>query len=73
MRKKTVAVVGAGFSGAVIAYRLARAGYLVDVYEVRAHDGLFFRTHLFHLAQQLRVKGGKGSRYDLLGCSLTLL
>ena len=39
MRKKTVAVVGAGFSGAVIAYRLARAGYLVDVYEVRAHVG----------------------------------
>ncbi|NEX19684.1 NAD(P)-binding protein [Thiorhodococcus mannitoliphagus] len=37
--KRPIAVVGAGFSGAVIAYRLARAGYDVDVFESRSHLG----------------------------------
>jgi UDP-galactopyranose mutase len=34
---KRIAVVGAGFSGAVIAYRLAQAGYDLDVYDARPH------------------------------------
>jgi UDP-galactopyranose mutase len=34
---KRVAVVGAGFSGAVIAHELARAGYSIDVFEMRTH------------------------------------
>lgn len=32
-----IAVVGAGFSGAVIAYQLARAGYVIDVFDGRPH------------------------------------
>ena len=35
--KKNVAIVGAGFSGAVIAHQLAHAGYNVEVFESRAH------------------------------------
>ena len=34
-----IAVAGAGFSGAVIAHELARAGHRVDVFEPRAHVG----------------------------------
>ena len=33
------AIVGAGFSGAVMAYELATAGYQIDVFEVRDHIG----------------------------------
>ena len=36
---KKIAVVGAGFSGAVIGYQLAHAGYKVDVFEARDHIG----------------------------------
>lgn len=39
MNTKKIAVVGAGFSGAVIAHQLARAGYQVDVFEARDHLG----------------------------------
>ncbi|MCC6072345.1 UDP-galactopyranose mutase [Massilia sp. GCM10020059] len=35
--KKNIAIVGAGFSGAVIANQLAHAGYKVDVFESRPH------------------------------------
>lgn len=35
--KKTIAIVGAGFSGAVIANQLAHAGYDVEVFETRRH------------------------------------
>ena len=35
--KKSIAIVGAGFSGAVIANQLASAGYTVDVFETRPH------------------------------------
>ena len=35
--KKNVAIVGAGFSGAVVANQLAHAGYNVEVFESRAH------------------------------------
>jgi len=35
--KKNVAIVGAGFSGAVIANQLAHAGYNVEVFESRPH------------------------------------
>jgi UDP-galactopyranose mutase len=34
---KTVAVVGAGFSGAVIAHELAQAGYKAEVFDARPH------------------------------------
>ena len=34
---KKLAVVGAGFSGAVIASELARAGYTIDVFDCRSH------------------------------------
>ncbi|TWI67378.1 UDP-galactopyranose mutase [Pseudoduganella lurida] len=34
---KNVAIIGAGFSGAVIAHQLAKAGYRVEVFEARAH------------------------------------
>ena len=34
---KRIAIVGAGFSGAVIAYQLARAGFILDVFESRPH------------------------------------
>jgi UDP-galactopyranose mutase len=36
---KHIAVAGAGFSGAVIAYQLAGAGYAVDVFDPRPHTG----------------------------------
>jgi len=35
--KKNIAIVGAGFSGAVIANQLAQAGYQVEVFESRDH------------------------------------
>ena len=35
--KKKIAVIGAGFSGAVIAHEAARAGYELDVFDARAH------------------------------------
>jgi UDP-galactopyranose mutase len=35
--KKNIAIVGAGFSGAVIANQLAHAGYTVEVFESRPH------------------------------------
>lgn len=35
--KKNIAIVGAGFSGAVIANQLAKAGYTVEVFESRPH------------------------------------
>jgi UDP-galactopyranose mutase len=35
--KQKIAIVGAGFSGAVIAHQLAHAGYTVDVFETRPH------------------------------------
>ena len=34
---KHIAIVGAGFSGAVIAHGLAKAGYISDVFEARRH------------------------------------
>jgi UDP-galactopyranose mutase len=34
---KRIAVVGAGFSGAVIAYQLARGGFKLDVFDSRPH------------------------------------
>jgi len=34
---KNVAIIGAGFSGAVIAHELAKAGYQVEVFEARSH------------------------------------
>jgi len=34
-----LAVVGAGFSGAVIAHELAQAGYQLDVFDARNHVG----------------------------------
>jgi UDP-galactopyranose mutase len=34
---KRLAMVGAGFSGAVIARELAKSAYIVDVYESRGH------------------------------------
>jgi UDP-galactopyranose mutase len=39
MSTKKIAVVGAGFSGAVIAHQLASAGFKVDVFEGRDHLG----------------------------------
>lgn len=35
--KKNIAVIGSGFSGAVVAYRLANAGYRVHVFDERNH------------------------------------
>ena len=35
--KRNIAIVGAGFSGAVIANQLAQAGYTVEVFESRPH------------------------------------
>ncbi len=35
--RKCIGVVGAGFSGAVIAYRLAKAGHRIVVFDSRAH------------------------------------
>lgn len=34
---KKIGIVGAGFSGAVIAHELAKAGHAVDVFETRSH------------------------------------
>ncbi|WP_175980430.1 UDP-galactopyranose mutase [Caballeronia zhejiangensis] len=34
---KKIGIVGAGFTGAVLAYRLAREGYSVDVFDSRPH------------------------------------
>ncbi|WLE60162.1 NAD(P)-binding protein [Burkholderia plantarii] len=34
---KKIGIVGAGFTGAVLAYRLARAGYSIDVFDSRPH------------------------------------
>jgi UDP-galactopyranose mutase len=34
---KKIAIVGAGFSGAVVAYQLAREGYDLEVYDARSH------------------------------------
>lgn len=36
---KKIAVAGAGFSGAVIGYQLANAGYKVDLFDTRNHIG----------------------------------
>ncbi|MDJ0889637.1 MAG: UDP-galactopyranose mutase [Gammaproteobacteria bacterium] len=36
-KARTIAVVGAGFSGAVIAHQLAKAGHRVTVFEARGH------------------------------------
>jgi UDP-galactopyranose mutase len=36
---KPIAIVGAGFSGAVIAHQLTQSGYTVEVYESRRHLG----------------------------------
>ncbi len=61
----TVAVAGAGWSGAVIARRLADAGHHIDIYERRNHiggnchterrDGVMVHTygpHIFHTANE---------------------
>src|SRR5512143_359853 len=37
MKSNHIAIVGAGFSGAVIAYHLARAGHRLTVFESRSH------------------------------------
>jgi UDP-galactopyranose mutase len=34
---KRIAIVGAGFSGAVVAHQLARAGYDIEIYDARSH------------------------------------
>src|ERR1700691_288474 len=36
---KNIAIVGAGFSGAVIAHELSKAGFSCDVFEMRRHIG----------------------------------
>lgn len=58
-----IAIVGAGFSGAVITHELARSGYECDVFEMRRHVGAncyserdpqtgillhAFEPHIFH-------------------------
>jgi UDP-galactopyranose mutase len=62
-----IAVVGAGFTGAVIAHRLAAAGYELDVFDSRAHvagncfterdpaTGVMLHTygpHIFHTSNE---------------------
>lgn len=62
-----IAIVGAGFSGAVIAYQLAKAGYEVDVFDSRPHlagnchsdrdaeTGVMVHTygpHIFHTSNE---------------------
>ncbi|MDP1614213.1 MAG: FAD-dependent oxidoreductase, partial [Methylococcales bacterium] len=37
--KKNIAIVGAGFSGAVIANQLSQAGHQITVFELRHHLG----------------------------------
>jgi UDP-galactopyranose mutase len=64
---KRIAIVGAGFSGAVIAHELASAGYGVDVFDARPHvagnchterDGLTgvmvhnYGPHIFHTSNE---------------------
>lgn len=65
---KRLAVVGAGFSGAVIAHQLAQAGYELDVFETRPHiagncftkqdpvTGILIHVygpHIFHTSNEL--------------------
>lgn len=67
MSTKRIAVVGAGFTGAVIAHRLAAAGYELDVFDSRAHvagncfterdpaTGVMLHTygpHIFHTSNE---------------------
>lgn len=62
-----IAIVGAGFSGAVIAYQLANAGYEIDVFDSRPHlagnchserdeeTGVMVHTygpHIFHTSNE---------------------
>jgi UDP-galactopyranose mutase len=64
---KRIAIVGAGFSGAVIAHRLAAAGYELDVFDARPHvagncfterdpsTGVMLHTygpHIFHTSNE---------------------
>jgi UDP-galactopyranose mutase len=64
---KRIAIVGAGFSGAVIAYQLARAGFRLDVFDARPHvagnchterdaeTGVMVHTygpHIFHTSNE---------------------
>ena len=64
---KKIAIVGAGFSGAVIARELAQAGYSVDVFDTRPHvagnchterdseTGVMVHTygpHIFHTSNE---------------------
>jgi len=65
---KRLAIVGAGFTGAVIAYRLARAGFDIDIFESRPHvagncyterdpsTGVMLHAygpHIFHTSNEL--------------------
>lgn len=65
---KKIAVVGAGFSGAVVAHELALKGYKVDVFDARSHVGGNCHTardqetgvmmhvygpHIFHTSNEL--------------------
>ena len=67
MMMKKIAIVGAGFSGAVIARELAQAGYSVDVFDTRPHvagnchterdseTGVMVHTygpHIFHTSNE---------------------
>lgn len=67
MSTERIAVVGAGFTGAVIAHRLAAAGYELDVFDSRAHvagncfterdpaTGVMLHTygpHIFHTSNE---------------------
>ncbi|RJF95366.1 UDP-galactopyranose mutase [Noviherbaspirillum saxi] len=64
---KNIAIVGAGFSGAVIAHQLAKAGYKLDVFDSRPHvagnchsrrdvdTGVMVHTygpHIFHTSNE---------------------
>jgi UDP-galactopyranose mutase len=64
---KRIAIVGAGFSGAVIAHRLAASGYELDVFDARPHvagncfterdpsTGVMLHTygpHIFHTSNE---------------------
>jgi UDP-galactopyranose mutase len=64
---KRIAIVGAGFSGAVIAHQLANAGFVIEVYDARPHvagnchterdaeTGVMIHTygpHIFHTSNQ---------------------
>ena len=67
MATKRIAIVGAGFSGAVIAHRLAASGYELDVFDARPHvagncfterdpsTGVMLHTygpHIFHTSNE---------------------